>query len=178
MRIRRVSTHGGSLSEADLEALYERYRRPLLGYVLWSVSGDHQYAEDVVQETMLRAWRTSPALDPDGAGPWLFTVARNLVISGHRRRTARPAEVPIADRELASADDDIDRVLEAWQVAEVLRGLSRNHRQVIIELFYRRRTVAEVADRLGIPIGTVKSRSFYALQALRVALEERGVTGT
>lgn len=175
---RRVSTDGGSGSEADLEVLYDRYRRPLLGYVLRSVSGDRQYAEDVVQETMMRAWRNSPALDPDRAGPWLFTVARNLVISGHRRRAARPAEVPIAEREFVSADDDIDRVLQAWQVAEVLRGLSREHRQVIIELFYRRRTVSEAAEQLGVPIGTVKSRSFYALQALRAALEERGVTGS
>ncbi|TCC54478.1 sigma-70 family RNA polymerase sigma factor [Kribbella pittospori] len=158
--------------------LYDRYRGPLLGYVLQSVSGDRQYAEDVVQETMMRAWRNSPALDPERAGPWLFTVARNLVISGHRRRTARPTEVPMPEREFAAADDDIDRVLQAWQVAEVLRGLSRDHRQVIIELFYRRRTVREAADHLGVPIGTVKSRSFYALQALRAALEERGVTGS
>jgi RNA polymerase sigma-70 factor (ECF subfamily) len=169
---------GGSGSEADLEMLYDRYRGPLLSYVLRSVAGDHQYAEDVVQETMMRAWRNSPAIDPDRAGPWLFTVARNLVISGHRRLAARPAEVPIAEREFASADDDIDRVLQAWQVAEVLRGLSRDHRQVIIELFYRRRTVSETANQLGIPTGTVKSRSFYALHALRAALEERGVTGS
>ena len=161
-----------------IRALYDRYRRPLFGYVLRSVGGDHQYAEDIVQETMTRAWAHSSDLDPDQVGRWLFTVARNLVISGRRQRAARVTEVPIDDREFAARSDDIDRVLQAWQVAEVLHGLSHDHLQVIIELFYRRRTVAEAAIVLGIPPGTVKSRSYYALHALRAALEERGVTGS
>jgi len=161
-----------------IRALYDRYRRPLFGYVLRSVGGDHQYAEDIVQETMTRAWAHSSDLDPDRVGRWLFTVARNLVISGRRKRAARVTEVPIDDREFAALGDDIDRVLQAWQVAEVLHSLSHDHLQVIIELFYRRRTVAEAATVLGIPPGTVKSRSYYALHALRAALEERGVTGS
>jgi RNA polymerase sigma-70 factor (ECF subfamily) len=163
--------------DTAIRALYDRYRRPLFGYVLRSVGGDHQYAEDIVQETMTRAWTHSADLDPERAGRWLFTVARNLVISGQRKRVARVTEVPIEDREFAALGDDIDRVLQVWQVVEVLHGLSHNHRQVIIELFYRRRTVAEAAVVLGIPPGTVKSRSYYALHALRAALEERGVTG-
>ena len=161
-----------------VRALYDRYRRPLFGYVLRSVGGDHQYAEDIVQETMARAWVHSAQLDPDRAGRWLFTVARNLVISGRRRQAARVKEVAIEGREFAASGDDIDRVLQAWQVAEVLRGLSHDHRQVIVELFYRRRTVTETAAVLGIPAGTVKSRSYYALHALRAALEERGVTSS
>ncbi|MEV0284471.1 MULTISPECIES: sigma-70 family RNA polymerase sigma factor [unclassified Kribbella] len=164
--------------ETVIRALYDRYRRPLFGYVLRSVGGDHQYAEDIVQETMTRAWAHSAELDPDRAGRWLFTVARNLVISGQRKRAARVTEVAIDGREFAALGDDIDRVLQAWQVAEVLRGLSHEHRQVIVELFYRRRTVAEAATVLGIPPGTVKSRSYYALHALRAALEEKGVTGS
>jgi RNA polymerase sigma-70 factor, ECF subfamily len=164
--------------ETVIRALYDRYRRPLFGYVLRSVGGDQQYAEDIVQETMTRAWAHSAQLDPDRASRWLFTVARNLVISGLRKQAARVKEVAIDGREFAAQGDDIDRVLQAWQVAEVLRGLSHDHRQVIIELFYRRRTVAEAATVLGIPPGTVKSRSYYALHALRAALEERGVTGS
>lgn len=78
-----------------IRALYDRYRRPLFGYVLRSVGGDHQYAEDIVQETMARAWAHSAELDPDRAGRWLFTVARNLVISGRRKRAARVTEVTI-----------------------------------------------------------------------------------
>ena len=161
-----------------IRSLYDRYRRPLFGYVLRSVGGDHQYAEDIVQETMTRAWTHQDELDPERAGPWLFTVARNLVVSGLRRRAARVTEVAIEGREFPALGDDIDRMLQAWQVAEVLRGLSADHRQVIVELFYRRRTVAEAAVVLGVPAGTVKSRSYYALHALRAALEERGVTGS
>lgn len=156
--------------------LYSRYRRPLHGYVLRAVGGDHQRAEDVVQETLLRAWRNSRTLDADHAGPWLYTVARNLIISGYRRQNARVAEVPIEDGDWTGPSDDFDRVLQGWQVAEAMRALSKDHRAVIGELFYRRRTVAEAAAVLGIPAGTVKSRSFYALRALRNALEERGVT--
>jgi RNA polymerase sigma-70 factor (ECF subfamily) len=161
-----------------IRALYDKYRRPLFGYVLRSVGGDRQYAEDIVQETMARAWAHAGELDPERAGRWLFTVARNLVISGLRKKSARVTEVPIEEREFAARGDDIERVLQAWQVTEVLRGLSRDHLQVIIELFYRRRTVAEAAVVLGVPAGTVKSRSYYALHALRAALEERGVTGS
>jgi RNA polymerase sigma-70 factor (ECF subfamily) len=159
-----------------IRELYSRYRRPLYGYVLRAVGGDHQYAEDVVQETLLRAWRNADALKPEHAGPWLYTVARNLVVSGYRRQSARVAEVPILERDWARQGDEFDRVLQGWQVAEAMRALSSDHRAVIGELFYRRRTIAETAKVLGVPPGTVKSRSFYALRALRDALEERGVT--
>jgi RNA polymerase sigma-70 factor, ECF subfamily len=160
--------------DAALRAMYDRYRGPLMGYVLRSV-GDYQQAEDIVQETMTRAWQKSDALRPEDAGPWLFTVARNLVVSGFRRRGARPTEVPLGERDFPTMTDDIDRVLQSWQVATALRGLSDEHRGVVIELFYRRRTVSEAAATLGVPVGTVKSRSYYALRALRVALEEQGV---
>jgi RNA polymerase sigma-70 factor (ECF subfamily) len=78
--------------------------------------------------------------------------------------------------DLPPVADEVEHVLQSWQVAEALRGLSVDHRKVVIELYYRRRTVTEAAKALGIPTGTVKSRSFYALRALRDALEERGVT--
>jgi RNA polymerase sigma-70 factor, ECF subfamily len=159
-----------------IRELYSRYRRPLYGYVLRAVGGDHQYAEDVVQETLLRAWRNAHSLSVDQAGPWLYTVARNLVVSGYRRQSARVDEVPILERDWARPTDDFDRVLQGWQVAEAMRALSKDHRAVIAELFFRRRTISEAASVLGVPAGTVKSRSFYALRALRDALEERGVT--
>jgi RNA polymerase sigma-70 factor (ECF subfamily) len=140
------------------------------------VGGDYQHAEDIVQETLLRAWRHSDELSPEQAGPWLYTVARNLVVSGYRRRGARATEVPMEPEDLPPVADEVEHVLQSWQVAEALRGLSVDHRKVVIELYYRRRTVTEAAKALGIPTGTVKSRSFYALRALRDALEERGVT--
>jgi len=156
--------------------LYARYRRGLHAYVLRGVGGDHQRAEDIVQETLLRAWRNASKLQADQAGPWLYTVARTLVVSGYRRQAARATEVELADGDALPGADEFDGVLQRWQVAEAMRGLSEDHRAVIAELFYRRRTVTEAASVLGVPAGTVKSRSFYALRALRNALAERGVT--
>lgn len=166
----------GEHDDEVIRGLYQRYRAPLMSYVLHAVAGDYQTAEDIVQETLVRAWRQRDVLDPNRAGPWLYTVAHNLIVSGHRRREARPAEVPIVELDFPSLDDDIDRVLQTWQIAEALQELREDHRVVIFELFYRRRSVAETARLLGIPVGTVKSRSFYALKALRQALEQRGVT--
>nr|WP_184929381.1 sigma-70 family RNA polymerase sigma factor [Saccharothrix ecbatanensis] len=162
--------------EDVVRQLYGRWRGPLHGYVMRLVGGDHQHAEDVVQETLLRAWRHADELTPADAGPWLYTVARNLVISGFRKRGGRNSEVPIEPGDLPPVADEVDHVLQSWQVAEALRALSVDHRNVVVELYYRRRSVAEAAAVLGIPSGTVKSRCFYALRALRDALEERGVT--
>jgi RNA polymerase sigma-70 factor (ECF subfamily) len=158
-----------------VRVLYARYRTPLLQYVLRRVGGDQQIAEDIVQETMVRAWQHADELTPDGARPWLFTVARNLVVSHHhRRRRARPTEVEL-EAETPIEDEDLDRALSSWQVVEALRQLSDDHRRVLHELFYKRRSVGEVAEELGVPAGTVRSRCFYALRALRSALAERGV---
>ncbi|HWC39423.1 MAG TPA: sigma-70 family RNA polymerase sigma factor, partial [Acidimicrobiales bacterium] len=160
-----------------VEDLDARYRQPLLRYVLHLVNGDRHIAEDVVQETMLRAWQHPEALTADHRRPWLYTVAHNLAISVyHRRRPAPPAEVPIEEESVTSTDDEIDRVLLGWETTEALGGLSPDHRQVVVELFYRQRSVAEIAEVLGIPEGTVRSRCFYALRALRAALENKGVT--
>lgn len=156
--------------------LYGRWRGPLHGYVLRLVGGDHRQAEDIVQETLLRAWEHVDELTPEAAGPWLRTVAKNLVVSGFRRRSGRDSERPVEPADLPPVADEVEHVLQSWQVAEALRGLSPDHRAVVVELYYRRRTVDEAAAVLGIPAGTVKSRCFYALRALRDALEERGVT--
>ena len=161
-----------------MRTLYAEHAGPLLGYVLKLTDGDRQRAEDVVQETLLRAWRHPESLDPSRGSlrPWLWTVARNIVVDAARARRARPFEVAAEDALAAvSVDDQIERALLSWEVAEALGTLSADHRAVLIETYYRGRTVAEAADALGIPAGTVKSRAFYALRALRLALEERGI---
>jgi RNA polymerase sigma-70 factor, ECF subfamily len=165
--------------EALLRALHEEHGDALFAHALRLASGDRQRAEDLVQETLLRAWRHPEALDPDRGSvrAWLFTTARHLAIDAWRRRAARAGEV-VTDSppEPPPEVDEADRAVEAWTVAEALGRLSAAHREVLVECFYRGRSVAEAAARLGVPAGTVKSRTHYALRSLRLVLEEVGVT--
>jgi RNA polymerase sigma-70 factor (ECF subfamily) len=164
--------------EAALRQLWDEHAGSLLAFVLRLTGGDRGRAEDIVQETMLQAWRHPDALDParGPARPWLLTVARRVAIDQHRARQARPTEV--GDEGLAeqAIDDGIDQALERWLVADALRSLSPAHREALMHTYYAGRTVTEAAVVLGVPAGTVKSRVFYALRALKLALEERGVT--
>ena len=163
--------------DALVTELYRQYRVPLMAYVLRLTAGDRQQAEDVVQETMLRAWRQSGRLDltEPSLMPWLATVARRIVIDDKRRKSARPAETGDGMLENAPAADTTDELLRKVLVAEALQSLSTAHREVLNETILRDRTVNEAAESLGIPVGTVKSRVYYALKALRVVLAERGV---
>ncbi|HZC40689.1 MAG TPA: sigma-70 family RNA polymerase sigma factor [Streptosporangiaceae bacterium] len=177
----RISIVAASGCNDTVDAWLSSYRGPLLGFVLPLVNGDFQAAEDVVQETMLRGWQHAGELRREQAGSWLHTVARNIAISAyHRRRRSRPREVPLEENALPQADDGLDRVLDrvsdAWVVAAALNAISSEHRAVITELFYHHRSVAEVAGLLGIPEGTVRSRCFYGLRALRRTLERQGIT--
>lgn len=165
-------------NDATVESWLADSRRPLVGFVLPLVNGDVHAAEDVVQETMIRGWQHADELHRDRAGSWLRTVARNLAISGyHRRRRARPREVPLDDGVVPACGDEVDGRLDGWVIGGALNSLSADHRAVIVELYYRQRSVAEVAALLGIPEGTVRSRCYYGLRALRRELEEQGVTG-
>jgi RNA polymerase sigma factor (sigma-70 family) len=160
--------------------LYRQYRGPLLLFVLRLTAGDRQQAEDIVQETMVRAWREARRLDLSEPSlmPWLATVARRIVIDEQRRKRVRPSE--IGDAEVADkapvAADETENLLRKVLVAEALQALSTAHREVLNETILRDRTVNEAAEVLGIPVGTVKSRVYYALKALRVVLAERGVS--
>ena len=166
---------GRVADEAFVRALYAEHGGALLRYALHLTGGDRQRAEDLVQETIVRAWRHPEALTDRPARPWLFAVARNLAVDAHRARKARPQEIGEGALELVPVPDEADRVLESWAVADALSTLRPEHRRVLLETYYLGRSVAEAAAVLGIPAGTVKSRAFYALRALKLALEERGL---
>lgn len=164
-----------SSDEELVRALYAEHGGALLRYAVHLMSGDRQRAEDIVQETLLRAWQHPEAIADRPARPWLFAVARNLAIDSYRARRARPHEVGEAALELQPAPDEAERALESWAVADALLALHPDHKRVLLETYYRGKSVAEAAATLGVPAGTVKSRTFYALRALRLALEERGL---
>jgi len=160
-----------------MTALYAEHAGALFRFVLRYAS-DHQRAEDVVQETLLRAWRHLDELDRRGGNPraYLFTVARNVLTDMWRAEQRRPSLVG-ADHALVRipSEENIDAAIEGWLVAEALRRLTPEHRAVVQALYYGGQSVAEAAQTLGVPPGTVKSRSYYAVRALRAAFEEMGV---
>ncbi|PSL53453.1 RNA polymerase sigma-70 factor (ECF subfamily) [Saccharothrix carnea] len=142
------------------------------------LTGDDELSRDVVQEALLRAWRNPKVLEQGSAAAraWLYTVARNVVID--ERRSAR-ARWEIGSERLPerARSDHSDSALDAWLVADVLTQLTPEHRTVIVRAYYMGQSVAELAVALDLPEGTVKSRLHYGLRALRLALEEKGVTG-
>ncbi|WP_433179206.1 sigma-70 family RNA polymerase sigma factor [Actinoallomurus sp. CA-150999] len=173
-RARSVTEPADDLVIAEL---YREYHRPLLSFVLRQVGGDRSWAEDVVQETMIRAWNSIDRLDVDGDSlmPWLATVARRIVIDDRRRKAARPSEAGEGPLETLQVGDGMEELLRSVVVSEALKALSPAHREVLTETILRDRSVNEAAEVLGIPVGTVKSRTYYALRALKLALEERGL---
>jgi RNA polymerase sigma-70 factor, ECF subfamily len=176
---RHAAPASHSQEEALLRLLYEQHAQPLLVFVLRLVGGDRQRAEDIVQETLLRAWRNAHKLGANGETslrPWLVTVARRIAIDAHRSETARAPETYDQDVDELASGDDTDRILGVMTITDALRSLSSAHREILVETYLRDRTVNDAAESLGLPIGTAKSRVFYALRALRAALEQRGVT--
>lgn len=166
--------------ETFIRELYAEHGGALLRFALHLTGGDRQKAEDLVQETVLRFWtKFGGGTPPDKVRPWLFAVLRNKSVDAYRARQSRPPEV--ADDELLErlpAEDPTDRALRSLLVTGALGRLKPDHVAVIVELYYRGRSVTEAAAALGIPPGTVKSRSTAALKALAAALQEQGVTGS
>jgi RNA polymerase sigma-70 factor (ECF subfamily) len=169
------------LPDAALRAVYDAHGAELYRFARRSL-GDSGLAEDAVQEAFVRAWRASASYDPARASQrtWLFAILRNVVIDIGRARRSRPPLASAADADDAGeprgkvADDGIERMLTVWEVEAALAELADDHRHVLVEVHWRGRPYAEVADELGIPEGTVKSRVYYGLRAMRGALEAQG----
>jgi RNA polymerase sigma-70 factor, ECF subfamily len=173
-RTTSVSEKSPPTAEQRLARLYDAVSGPLGRYVVKLTLGDAQLAEDIVQETFLRAWRylsEHPEISPEAFRPWLYTVARRLVIDSLRSRRARPPEYITDDlTRVAAPDNDIEMFVTAEAIRDALRALNPEHRTIFIELYYRGRSVADIAAEMGVPAGTIKSRSYYARQAFRALL--------
>ncbi|MEU5717015.1 sigma-70 family RNA polymerase sigma factor [Streptomyces sp. NPDC020403] len=155
--------------ERALAELQREHGPALFHFLLGLTFGDRQRAEDLLQETLVRAWQHPEAFDApyDSMRPWLFTVARRLAIDARRSRQARPPEVSDAVLESAPArENTAEAAVRALDVREAVRTLSPEHRAVLVQIYFRGLSVGETARVLGIPAGTVKSRSYYALRLL------------
>jgi RNA polymerase sigma-70 factor (ECF subfamily) len=153
------------------ERLYAEHAAPLLRYVS-RLTGDRQRAEDIVQETLLRAWLHAGQLRDDEAAvrAWLFRVAHNVTVDELRYRRARPADVVPEPPEGVPEADHSDRLVARLAMGQALARLAPEHRSVLVEVFYGGHSTAEAAQRLRIPHGTAKSRLFYGLRKLRATL--------
>jgi RNA polymerase sigma-70 factor, ECF subfamily len=161
-------------SDAAIRQLHARHA-PALRRCAERFGPDRASADDIVQETFIRAWRHLPQLSSEGfpVRPWLFRVVRNLLIDAYRAARSRPVTVRPQPAEEGRDDTGLDRVLDQQIMADALHQLSPAHRAVLVETFYRGRTLAKVARQLRIPDGTARSRLHYALQAQRRELEDR-----
>ncbi|MEV6343986.1 sigma-70 family RNA polymerase sigma factor [Actinoplanes sp. NPDC051851] len=159
-----------AVREQRMRVLFQANAAPLRQYLVRLTHGQHESAEDLLQEAMLRAWRKMDELPDDAIAlrRWLFTVARNLAIDAVRAKMARPVEVYGESGVWTTPTEDVvDRLLDQHLLRDALLRLSAQQRDVLVALYCRDASVAETAAGLGIPEGTVRSRSFYALRAVR-----------
>lgn len=157
-----------------ISVLYKNFRATLFSQVLSLTNHDRQWTEDVVQETMIRAWQHSDTLErePGMLRGWLLTVARRIVIDGWRNRRVRPQEVALEIPDNAATADRTDSSLAALTITRALMNLDEKYQSVIYETYLAGNTVRQAATILGIPEGTVKSRLYTAMRKLRKALGE------
>jgi RNA polymerase sigma-70 factor (ECF subfamily) len=178
-----MTTHDESLLLRDLHtergedaarALYRTYSGELYGFALNRL-GDRGLAEEVVQDVFTRVWRHAADYDSSRGSvrTWLYGITRNAIIDLERHRSRRPPlAAREADQEGSDQDEPIERALLRWQVQAAMERLTPEHREVLRLAHLSGLSVREIADLTGMPEGTVKSRTYYALQNLRLALDE------
>ena len=168
----------GEAEHLDVRAAYTAHGPELYRFAFRQL-GDGGAAQDVVQEVFLRAWRATSSYDPQLASlrTWLFAIARNVIVDEARRFAVRPWQHTLTDGSPVERGEEAadERLVDAWVVEEALRRIGADHRAAIVQTHLRGRPHDEVAAEFGIPVGTLRSRVFYGLKALRLAMEEMGV---
>lgn len=163
-------------SDEFIRSLFNEHGNAMLMYAI-RLTGDRAMAEDIVQETLIRAWKHSQKLT-DGQGSvrgWLLTVIRNIQTDHVRARNARPTEVPESAMTVPLEPDHAGAITTNMVAMQALEELSADHRNVLQCVYLEGRTVSETAEKLGIPPGTVKSRTYYALRVLRDRFDDLGL---
>ena len=169
---------GTRRGEEAARRLYRTYGRELFGFAFQRL-GDRALAEELVQDVFTRVWRKAADYDPSRGSvrTWLYGIARNAVIDAERHRARRPPVAPHADDGRNDpTDEPIERALLRWQVAQAFERLTPEHREVLRLGHFGGLSVREIASLTGVAEGTVKSRTYYAMRSLRLALEEMEVT--
>lgn len=171
--VRSLAREGG---DAALATLYQAHADAIYGFALQRL-GDRGLAEDLVQDVFTRVWRSAGDFDRRQGSfrAWLYAIARHAVIDMERRRAVRPPLAAEGRAAIEPAAEPIEQAMLRWQIRLALARLTPEHREVIRLVRFEALTLAEAAQRTGLPLGTVKSRLSYALRALRLALEEAGV---
>ena len=170
----RAAPDGGALTQDALREAFLDMGAEMLGFARKSLF-DSGLADDAVQETFARAWRSRKQFDPvrGSLRTWLFTIERRAIIDLMERH-ARTTVATLDDRAEVATMDGLEDAIVSWQVGDALDRLHEDHRRVLHELYFNGRSGPEVAALLEIPEGTVRSRAFYALRSLRVLLNEEG----
>jgi RNA polymerase sigma-70 factor, ECF subfamily len=160
--------------EAPVGELYRRYSKRLYRFGVQYL-GDSGLAEEMVQETFVRLWRTAGRFDTTrgSVGAYLFVIARSTAADIRKRPSSRPL-MPVEDAQVPPQPDSVDQILDGLIVREALETLGAGHAQVLQLAKEEGLTQSQIAERLGLPLGTVKTRMFHGIRAMRSALAERG----
>ena len=163
----------GEGDETAFEILYRRYARPVLGLALRRL-GDRGRAEEALQEAFVSVWRSASTYRPERgqAAAWLYAVARNAISDRARRREESPAESPDRPSADAGPHDEAEHAWLSWRVHRALEELPERERELIELAYWSELSQSEIAERLDIPLGTVKTRTRSALARLAGVLEE------
>jgi RNA polymerase sigma-70 factor, ECF subfamily len=155
------------------ETLYNRYARAVFGLALRRL-GDRGRAEDAVQETFASIWRSAGTYRPErGPGaPWLYTVARNATVDRSRERIETPAEVPDEATNEPGPAEQTEQNWLSWRIHSALQDLPEREREAIALAYWSGLSQSEVAEHLGIPLGTVKTRTRSGLARLAELLDD------